>query len=122
MSKSYTIPQRKKLADKINKITYYPCIRDIGKIISHDTAVKNNNNYTINKYGFHILVSKLSNGTFKQLDKYIMTILPQKMSMQKKNTFKNSILDTEGSVKTTVHDVKLSSREKKFIKKIQNDS
>lgn len=120
MPKTYTNAQRKKIADTINKLTYYPCIHDVGEIIAQDTAIKNSNNYTLNNYGFIVLVRKLSDKTFDNLNKYINTTMKTKLSKRPTSDFSNLDTLSEQSSKTT--DYKLSSREKKFMKKIQSTS
>jgi hypothetical protein len=123
MSKHYDNVQRKRIANIINNITIYSCTFDIGQIIADDTNVKKGNSYTINQNGFYIMTDKLTHTTFGKLDKYINSTLKKKVTTEKNTkSVTNSIFNTmsEDSVKET--DVKLSSKEKKFIKKIQYDT
>ncbi len=78
----------------------------------------NNNNYTINNCGLHIMANKLSDNTFNKIDLYLKNNL--KNNNIKGESFENSVFNTEGDDSASrLTDVKLSSKEKKIIKRIQ---
>jgi len=126
MSKRYDNNKRNSITKIINNIQIYKCLYDIGKIISVDANVKKGASYTNNNNGFYIMSNKLTDATFAKLDTYTKTTLKkEEKKYAKTKSQNNSIFDTitENGDDTQSEDgVKLSSKEKKFIKKIQFNS
>jgi hypothetical protein len=114
--------KKKQIVEKINRMENYLCIYQIGKILSEDQTVKNDkSSYTINNNGFHIRISKLSDATIKKLDHFLTHDYKKII-----NDSDNIIEVSKGSVFHNLTDtsadetnVRLSSKEKKFFKKMQ---
>jgi hypothetical protein len=125
-NKIYGIRERKMITDIINNITIYDCILQIGKIIiKNEKSVIKNGDYTINQNGFHIIASKLSDKTFEEIEQYIKNELKDhqmKIEKRKLKSYQSSVFNNLSDDKRntpTSNDFRLSSKEKKFIKKVQ---
>lgn len=111
---TYSYTQRKKITEIINSLTVYKNIYDISKIIAEDTSV----NYTVNNCGVHIVANNLSDETFHKINNYLKNNL--KNNKVKGELYENSVFNSEeGENVDRLTDVKLSSKEKKIIKRIQ---
>jgi len=115
--------KRKCMADKINNMENYKNIFEIGKILADDEAIKNDkSSYTINNNGLHVKVSKLSDTTITKLENYFTQMSEKNQTTDSDIMHKGSIFNhlTEESANDT--HMKLSSKEKKFFKKIHNNT
>ena len=115
--------KRKRIVDQINKMENYDCIYKVGEILAQDATVKNDkSSYTINSNGFHIRISKLSDETLKRLDHYLRNENRKTMDSIDNNTEtqKGSIFDNLTETPADDNGIRLSSKEKKFFKKINN--
>jgi hypothetical protein len=116
------IKRRKRIVDKINKTENYANIYEIGEILANDKNVKNDkSSYTINNNGFHIRVSKLSDETIMKLDDYFSNKCKKINNIDIEEIHKGSIFNYLTENSTDEPNVRLSSKEKKFFKKIQTN-
>jgi hypothetical protein len=123
-NRAANIKKRKRLVDKINKIESYTVVYEVGEILASDKVVqKDKSSYTINNNGFHMRISKLSDETITKLDNYfIAKSNKNNPDIDSEKLHKGSIFNylTENSTEET--NVRLSSKEKKFFKKMQNNA
>ena len=122
VAKNLNSEKRRRIATKINRIENYDSVLEIGKILAKDHTVKTDkSSYTINNNGFHIRISKLSDDTINKIDHYLMN--DHKKLMDKNNidsdVQKGSIFNNLSETEVSESNVRLSSKEKKFFKKMQ---
>jgi len=116
----YDIEKRKEIATIINELTIYPCILKIGKIIAKDKIIKQQN-YVVNDNGFFIRVDRLSDSTFSELEKYINGPMKKELTKHANNkkVYKSSIFNSITEDDQNYSNMRMSSKEKKFIKKMR---
>ena len=129
MSKKYSPEKRCQIANTINSVTSYECIYEIGKIVAQDTNVKNDpSKYTINQNGFYVMSGNLTDTTFRKLDDFIKNKMDDYIEEDEDETetYKGSVFnnlsedntETESAIK---NNIRMSSKEKKFIQKINKN-
>ncbi len=114
MSKIYTTREKKKLAEKIERIKDEKNIKKITEII-----FTNNPNIKVSKNSAGILLkfNELENKTYHLLDKYIVKIQQQKISDFVANTETTSNNKCSHDIDIYTHRYKLSNKEKNIIRK-----
>lgn len=125
MSKKFTSDDaRDKLTKKINSVQSYSCLYKIAEIISKDPIMKNEDNYMINDNGLHILTKNLSEKTLIKLNNFLNSNDSKKYD-KKKKIYEGPVFNTSVTDSTSYQDgrnnVRMSSREKKLIKKMHEE-
>jgi hypothetical protein len=114
MSVSYA--RRKKITNIVNNLSLYNNIYDIAEIISHDARISKSN-YTINNCGVHIIANNLSDKTFKDIETYINTNVKNAH-----HTYSDKPSEINTETDRLMDNIRVSSKEKKMIKRIQYEN
>ena len=112
--KTYTLIQKKKLADRIENLKSKKQFKQIFKIIYESS----DNSYTKDSSGVYINFNSLSNDTIKLIEDYLNIIAPKidNIPLQSKYT---PYFSDEYNPKDS--GIKLSNHEKNFLKHVNNE-